>query len=83
MNRPRIDLSRIDELANRLTQALPPAARTMGEEAQAQFRAVLRKGLASMDVVTREDFELQKAALARAEEKLAALQERMAKLEGG
>ena len=76
-----IDLSRIDELANRLTQALPPAARTMSDEAQAQFRAVLRKGLTSMDVVTREDFELQKAALARAEEKLKALEARLAELE--
>lgn len=76
-----IDLAKIDELANRLTQALPPAARTMGDEAQAQFRAVLRKGLASMDVVTREDFESQKAALARAEDKLKALEARLADLE--
>ncbi len=76
-----IDLSKIDELANRLTEALPPAARNLGEDAQAQFKAVLRKGLASMDVVTREDFKLQKAALARAEEKLKALEQRLADLE--
>ncbi|MEM1411079.1 MAG: accessory factor UbiK family protein [Pseudomonadota bacterium] len=76
-----IDLARIDELAARLTQALPPGARTMGEEAQAQFRAALQKGLAAMDVVTREDYELQKAALARAEEKLKALEGRLAALE--
>jgi BMFP domain-containing protein YqiC len=76
-----IDLSKIDELANRLTEALPPAARNLGEEAQAQFKAVLHKGLASMDVVTREDFELQKAALERAEEKLKALEQRLVELE--
>jgi BMFP domain-containing protein YqiC len=76
-----IDLAKIDELAKRLTQALPPAARTMGDEAQAQFRATLRKGLESMDVVTREDFDQQKAALARAEEKLKALEARLADLE--
>jgi BMFP domain-containing protein YqiC len=78
-----IDLAKIDELAKRLTQALPPAARTMGDEAQAQFRAALRKGLESMDVVTREDFDQQKAALARAEEKLKALESRLADLEAG
>jgi BMFP domain-containing protein YqiC len=78
-----IDLTKIDELANRLTQALPPAARTMSDEAQAQFKAVLRKGLTSMDVVTREDFEQQKAALGRAEEKLKALESRLADLEAG
>lgn len=76
-----IELAKIDELANRLTQALPPAARTMSDEAQAQFRAVLRKGLSSMDVVTREDFDMQKAALARAQEKLEALESRLAELE--
>ena len=78
-----IDLAKIDELAKRLTQALPPAAQTMGDEAQAQFRAVLRRGLESMDVVTREDFDQQKAALARAEEKLKALESRLADLEAG
>lgn len=78
-----IDLAKIDDLANRLTQALPPAARTMGDEAQAQFKAVLRKGLTSMDVVTREDFEQQKAALSRAEEKLRMLEARLADLEAG
>ncbi len=76
-----IDLARIDELAARLARALPPGARQMGEDVEAQFRTVLRKGLASMDIVTREDFELQKAALARAEEKLAVLEQRLAELE--
>ena len=78
-----IDLAKLDELANRLTQALPPAARTMGDEALAQFRAVLRKGLDSLDVVTRQDFDQQKAALARADEKLMALEARLADLETG
>ena len=78
-----IDLAKIDQLAARLASALPPGAQKMRDEAEAQFKSVLRRGLASMEVVTREDFELQKAALARAEEKLAALEARLAELEGG
>ncbi len=78
-----IDLSKIDELAARLAGALPPGAQKLREETEARFKAVLRRGLASMDVVTREDFEAQKAALARAEEKLARLEARLADLESG
>lgn len=76
-----IELSRIDELAQRLAAALPPGAQQMREEAEAQFRAVLGKGLASMDLVTRADFEQQKAALERATIKLKALEQRLAELE--
>lgn len=76
-----IDLSKIDDLAKRLAGALPPGARQMREDAEAQFRGVLRKALASMDVVTREDYELQKAALERAQEKLQRLEDRLAALE--
>jgi len=76
-----IDLSKIDDLAKRLAGALPPGARQMREDAEVQFRAVLHKTLASMDVVTREDYEIQKAALERAQEKLAALEDRLAELE--
>lgn len=79
-----IDLAKIDELAARLAKALPPmpdGAQKMRDDAQAQFRAILGKGLAELGVVTREDYELQKAALARAEEKLAALEQRLVELE--
>ena len=76
-----IELSRIDELAQRLAAALPPGAQQMREEVEAQFRAVLSKGLSSMDLVTRADFEQQKAALERATIKLKALEQRLAALE--
>ena len=76
-----IELSRIDELAQRLAAALPPGAQQMREEVEAQFRAVLSKGLSSMDLVTRADFEQQKAALERATVKLKALEQRLAQLE--
>jgi len=76
-----IDLAKIDELAARLASALPPGAQQLREDAETQFRGVLRKTLGAMDVVTREDFELQKKALARASEKLERLESRLAELE--
>ncbi len=76
-----IDLTSIDQLAARLAAALPPGARTMRDEAEAQFRAVLSRALSSINVVTREDFDQQKAALERAREKLRVLEQRLADLE--
>lgn len=78
-----IDLTKIDELAARLTDSLPPGAQQMRDDVEAQFSAVLRKGLATMNVVTREDFEQQKAALERANEKLKQLEQRLQELEQG
>ncbi len=76
-----IDLSKIDDLAKRLAGALPAGAQQMREDAEVQFRAVLHKTLSSMDVVTREDYEIQKAALERAQEKLQRLEDRLSRLE--
>ncbi len=42
---------------------------------------MLRGGLEKLDLVTREEFEVQEAVLARTREKLEALQERVAELE--
>ena len=53
-----IDLNHIDDIARRLSERVPPGLRESGEELQASFRAVLRSGLARLDLVTREEFEV-------------------------
>ncbi len=45
------------------------------------LRALLSAGLARLDVVTREEFDVQAKLLARTLEKLAALEARLAELE--
>ena len=76
-----IDLHHIDDLARRLSDLVPPGLRESGEELQASFRAVLRSGLARLDLVTREEFEVQRAVLLRTREKLEALEGTVAELE--
>ena len=76
-----IDLHHIDDLARRLSERVPPGLRESGEELQASFRAVLRSGLARLDLVTREEFEVQRAVLLRTREKLEALEGTVAELE--
>jgi BMFP domain-containing protein YqiC len=76
-----IDLSHIDELARRLSNLVPPALREGREELQENFRTVLQSGLTRLELVTREEFEVQRAVLLRTREKLEALQQTVADLE--
>ena len=76
-----IDLNHIDDLARRLSERVPPGLRESGEELQASFRAVLRTGLARLDLVSREEFDVQRAVLLRTREKLDALEGTVAELE--
>ena len=54
----------------------------MREDLEGNFRSVLRAGLGKLDLVTREEFEVQEAVLARTREKLEALEERLKEFEG-
>lgn len=75
-NRPSID-----ELARKLAESVPAGLRSMREELEQNFRATLRSALDRLDLVTREEFEVQRLVLARTREKLDALGERLAQLE--
>ena len=81
-----IDLSHIDDLARRLSSLVPPglrgeATQDLRDELQQNFKAVLQSGLARLDLVTREEFEVQRAVLLRTREKLEQLQRAVAELE--
>lgn len=81
-----IDLTHIDELARRLSSLVPPGLRgestqELRAELQQNFKAVLQSGLNKLDLVTREEFEVQRAVLLRTREKLEALQRSVAELE--
>ena len=75
-----IDLAQLDDLARRLSGLVPPSLREGRDELQQNFKAVLQSGLARLDLVTREEFDVQRAVLARTREKLEALEQRLAEL---
>ncbi|HVI59676.1 MAG TPA: accessory factor UbiK family protein [Luteimonas sp.] len=76
-----IDLTHIDDLARRLSSLVPPSMREGREELQQNFKAVLQSGLARLDLVTREEFDVQRAVLMRTREKLDGLERLVEKLE--
>jgi ubiquinone biosynthesis accessory factor UbiK len=74
--------SSIDELARRLFATLPAAVRGAQVDLENNFRAVLRSTLGKMDLVTRDEFDVQTKVLERTRARLAALEARLAQLEG-
>lgn len=67
----------IEKLARNLLDAVPEGLKSMREDLEENFRAVLRSGLGKLDLVTREEFEVQEAVLARTREKLEELEKKM------
>lgn len=76
-----IDLKHLDDLARRLSELVPPGLREAGDELQQNFKAALQAGLGKLDLVTREEFDVQRAVLQRTREKLQALEQRLDAME--
>ncbi|MFK8052501.1 MAG: accessory factor UbiK family protein [Woeseiaceae bacterium] len=67
-------------LAGKLAGAVPQNLKTAGEDIERNFRQVLRSGLGKMDLVSREEFDVQAAVLARTRQKLEQLEQDIATL---
>ena len=71
----------LDDMVNRLFKALPAGMREFGQEADKNLRAALHSALKRMDLVTREEFDIQQGVLARTRAKLEELEKQVAELE--
>ncbi|PJK03221.1 hypothetical protein CO615_01335 [Lysobacteraceae bacterium NML75-0749] len=76
-----IDLAQLDDLARRLGSLLPAGLHESRAELQENFKTVLQAGLSKLDLVSREEFEVQRAVLLKTREKLEALEKTVAELE--
>ena len=72
---------RLDDIAERLTGLLPASMQAIQKELKENFKSVLSASLSRMDLVTREEFDVQCAVLARTRAKLEALEKQLAELE--
>jgi ubiquinone biosynthesis accessory factor UbiK len=76
-----LDFKAIDELAQRLGALLPPAVGEARADLEKNFRSALQAGLGRLDLVTREEFDVQRAVLLRTRQKLEDLERVVAELE--
>jgi BMFP domain-containing protein YqiC len=63
----------LDDLVKNLLGALPQGMAELREDARKNFRAALAAGLQHLDLVTRSEFDAQRAVLAKAREEIKAL----------
>jgi len=75
------DPKSIDDMASRLADALPSGLSNVKEDMEKNFHAILQGALGKLDLVTREEFEVQKAVLAKTRSKLEALEKRVDEIE--
>lgn len=71
----------MDDLARKLSALLPEPVRHMQEDMEKNMRSLLESGLQKMNLVTREEFDIQTAVLLRTREKLEALEKRLDELD--
>ncbi len=73
----------LNELMRGILDALPSGVRTLHNDIEKNLRASLTATFAKLNLVTREEFEVQSAVLARTRAKLTALEEKVTALEAG
>lgn len=76
-----LDPKQIDDLTRRLSVGLPQGVKVLQEDISRGLRTSLQSSLARMDLVTREEFDVQAAVLARTRAKLEKLEKRLAEFE--
>ena len=75
------DAKTIDDMANRLAGVVPPGLHSVKADLEKTFHAILQSALGKLDLVTREEFEVQKLVLAKTRANLELLEKRVADLE--
>ena len=76
-----LDARIFDDMASQLAKLLPPGAEELKKDFEKNTRAMLQSTLAKMDMVTREDFDIQTALLQKTTARLKELEQRVVALE--
>lgn len=78
MNRPDNVINRI---LDRLSERLPEGMGELGQDIQHSVSSTLQESFAKMELVTRDEFEVQKKVLLRTRERLEALEQTLSAIE--
>lgn len=76
-----IDPRKLEGIARQISESLPPGLRNFAQDVEAKSKQILMAQLSKLDLVTREEFEVQTQVLLRTREKLEALEQKLAELE--
>ena len=71
----------VEGLARRLADSVPGNLRSAGKDLEQNFRGLLQSAFERMELVSREEFDIQRKVLERTREKLEAVEARIAEIE--
>ncbi len=74
------DPQKFDNVAKKLFAALPSSLQNIEKDIQEQFKEILQSAFSHLDLVSREEFDVQSKVLARTREKLDHLQHQIEEL---
>lgn len=76
-----IDPKKIEQIARQVHESMPKGLRDFGDDVEKKVRQVLQSQLTRLDLVSREEFDVQTQVLLRTREKIALLEQRLSELE--
>lgn len=76
-----LDNKLLDDIARRLNSVMPAGAKAVQDDLEKNLRAATQAVFAKLDLVTREEFDVQRKVLARSREKIEQLEKQVAALE--
>jgi hypothetical protein len=76
-----MDPKHLDDLARSMMDSLPKGFQTLQADVQKNMQGAVQAAFARMNLVTREEFDVQAAVLARTRQKLERLEKQVAELE--
>lgn len=75
------DPQQLNELARRISEVIPQDLTAIKSDFETNIKAILQASLSRMNLVTREEFDVQRKVLLRAREQIDAMEERIKALE--
>ncbi|MEQ9898322.1 ubiquinone biosynthesis accessory factor UbiK [Pectobacterium punjabense] len=76
-----IDPKKIEQIARQVHESMPKGIRELGDDVEKKIRQVLQAQLTRLDLVNREEFDIQTQVLLRTREKITRLEQRLSELE--
>lgn len=76
-----IDASIIDDIANKMSQLIPSELKKLHQDFEVQAKRILKAQLTELELVTREEFDVQTKVLQKTRAKLEALELQLSELE--
>ncbi|ENM3889512.1 accessory factor UbiK family protein [Vibrio cholerae] len=75
------DAKKLEQIAKQIHDSMPQPVKDLSSDVEQKVRQVIQGQLNKLDVVSREEFDVQTQVLLRTRQKLTELEQKMAELE--